>query len=121
MNDALRMDDDFNAVHLNAKKPMCFDCFQALIEQGCGIDCYLLHYVPHGMFYCLFWCDGVEVFSRLYSKWYAVIRDGDAFDLRRLKCLSCLSAANFRGPRAAPTFQSLKNGIVLGVHRQNVH
>src|SRR5207247_5271430 len=109
MNNALRMDDDLDALHLDVEKPMGFDHFQALVEERRGIDCDLRSHVPGWMFQRLLWCDRIEIFSRRFPKRSARCREHDSADVRGLKCGSGLSAAIFRGNKAPPTFQNLKN------------
>src|SRR5215831_20796696 len=68
MDDALRVDDDLDALHFHAKKPMRLDHLQPLIEQSRGIDCDLRPHVPGRMLQRSFDCDGIEVLSWSFAK-----------------------------------------------------
>ena len=63
MHNALRMNDNFHALHLDAEKPMGFDHLQPFIEKRSRIDCNLGPHVPSRMFQRLLRGDGIKIFS----------------------------------------------------------
>src|SRR6266699_2493356 len=67
MDNALRMNDDLYAVHLDAKKPVRLDHFQTLVEQRRGIDCDLWPHIQGRMVELLFGGDRVEILSRRHE------------------------------------------------------
>src|SRR4029077_5935042 len=68
MNDALRMNNHLDALHLDAEKPMRLDHLQAFVEQRRRIDWDLRSHVPGWMSHRLLWCDRVETFSRRFPQ-----------------------------------------------------
>ena len=50
VDDALRMDDHVDAVHVDAEEPAGLDHFQALVEERGGVDGDLAAHVPGRMF-----------------------------------------------------------------------
>src|SRR6266567_8011476 len=118
MHDALWMDNNFNALHLDSEKPVRLDHLEPFVEQRCGIDCDLWSHVPGRMLERLLRRDRIEFIAGQFTKWSTGCGENDATNISGLKCGS---AAIFQGTKAPPTLQTLKNRVVLAVHRQNVH
>src|SRR6266566_1616529 len=69
MHDALRMDNDFDALHLDSEEPVRLDHLQPFVEQRRGIDCDLRPHVPGRMFERLLRRDRIEFIARQFTKW----------------------------------------------------
>src|SRR6266487_240436 len=121
MHDALWMDNNFNALHLDSEKPVRLDHLEPFVEQRCGIDCDLWSHVPGRMLERLLRRDRIEFIAGQFTKWSTGCGENNATNISGLKWGSGLSAAIFRGTEAPPTLQTLKNRVVLAVHRQNMH
>src|SRR5437763_7905326 len=111
MNNALRMDDYLDTIHLHPKKPVRLDHFQALVEQCRGIDRSLGSHIPRRMFQRLLRRDRVEFCSRRFAERAARRSKDDSANVcwRR-------DALVARGPKAG-RLQALKSGVMLRVDR----
>src|SRR5438445_13262691 len=85
MDNALRMDDHLDALHLDAKKPVRLNHFQALVEQRRGIDGDFWSHVPGWMLERLFWCNRIKIFSRRFAKRPARGRKNNSSDIRNVQ------------------------------------
>ena len=104
MNDALRMDDDRDALGGKIEQPARLDYFEPLVHQGRGIDRDLVAHPPGGMVERL--GDGYrrEAIGRQAQKRAARRGQNDALE---------------RG--AAASFQALENRVMLAIDRQQAY
>src|SRR2546421_439174 len=126
MDNALWMNHDFHPVHLDAKEPMRLDHFEPFVKQSGRIDRDFWSHVPGGMLQCLLDRDRSELFRSRFAKRAAgggennspyigrfKCGSGRARNASRRRCGQGLSAATVRGTQPTPTFQTLKDRIVL--------
>src|SRR6266536_4190880 len=78
MDNALRMDDDFDALHLDSEEPVRLDHLQPFVEQRRGIDCDLRPNVPGRMFERLLRREIVKFLRVRFTKRSARGREDDA-------------------------------------------
>src|SRR5439155_25304784 len=69
MHDALWMDNNFNALHLDSEKPVRLDHLEPCVEQRCGIDSDLWSHVPGRMLERLLLRDRIEFIAGQFTKW----------------------------------------------------
>ena len=104
MHDALRVDDHFDAIHADVKKPARFDHFKRLVEQGGGVERDLAAHVPSGMAQGHFGSDLWQLGRRCFAEWPSRAGENEtphAFNIAAL--------------------EALKNRAVLAIHRQHAH
>src|SRR5262245_46024338 len=93
MNDALRMNNDLDTLHLHPKKPVRLDHLTPLIKQCRGIDCDLRSHVPGRMFERLLRRDGIESCSRRFAERTAGRSEEDSANVGNVQrptvCIGC--------------------------------
>lgn len=99
VDDALRVDHDFNLGHGDIEEPFGFDHFEAFVEKCSGIDGDFSSHVPGGMFEGLGYGDGGELISRKGAKRAAASGEEEAAD--RI---------------AVVAFQALEDGVVFAIN-----
>ena len=68
MDDALRVNDDVDALHLDVEEPARFDHLEAFVEEGRRIDRDLLAHFPGGVLERLRLGHGRQLVSRQLAK-----------------------------------------------------
>ena len=82
MDDGLRMNDRFDAIHLDSKQPTGFDHFEAFVEEGGGVDGDFPAHGPSGVTEGLGWGDAGEFLGWGIAEGAAAGGEDEALDVR---------------------------------------
>jgi len=103
MDDALRVDDHFDALHFHTEEPAGLDHFQPFVEERGGVDGDFGAHAPGGMFERLGRSNTFKGSCRGVAERAAAGGEEEAANMGRI----------------AP-FQALKDGVMFAVHREDV-
>src|SRR5437667_12459018 len=110
MDNALRMNHNFHALHIDAEKPVRLDHLKCLVEKRGGIDCDFGPHIPGRMKKGLLWCDLGKLRCRGFAKWATGRRQNYPPNLFVGQASNLWLLTHRQG--ASATVKALKNGVV---------